>query len=64
MGEENELVTKDKGAIARMPGLVDIIFTEGSAPDTLAVYICFDSKPVYDIGESEDYLSFVVDSEH
>jgi len=60
---QKKVVEQAKEDIARMPGVVDIIFTEGCAPDTLVVYICFDSKPVYDIGESEDSLSFVISSE-
>jgi hypothetical protein len=45
--------------ITKVPGAVDLIFTEGSTKDTLVIYICFDSKPEYFIGEGDD--SFVIE---
>ena len=42
--------------IYRNSGMVGINFTEGNTKDTLVIYICFDTKPKYDISESDDSL--------
>ena len=56
---QKKVMVKAFTDITKVHGAVSINFTEGMNKDTLVIYICFDTKPEYVIGDYED--SFVIE---
>lgn len=53
---QKSVIEKVAEDISKVHNLAEINFTQGSTKDTLVIYICFNSKPEYDLGDSGDSL--------
>jgi len=56
---QKQVVEEAARQINKTPDALSINFTEGSTKDTLVIYLCFDTKPEFNSGESDN--SFVIE---